>query len=119
MYQELDALKDIIFVVVEGFLLFCDEDVCDNLDTKFFITASREVLKARRESRPGYVTLQGYWVDPPGYFDHIVWPQFVLWNSHLIDDNRRDPLIHVLNTDDTSALDMTSSAIHQIKCGNL
>jgi nicotinamide/nicotinate riboside kinase len=59
--------------------------------------------------------LQGYWVDPPGYFDQIVWPQFALWNGHLIDDARRDPSIHVLNTDDTTALDMTTSAIYEIK----
>lgn len=118
LYEELDTLKDIIFIIVEGFLLFCDEDTCNNLDTKFFITASKEILKARRENRPGYVTLQGYWVDPPGYFDQIVWPQFVLWNKHLIDDTIRDPLIHVYNTDNTTALDMTSNAIHEIKRAN-
>lgn len=57
--DQLESLQDIIFVIVEGFLLFCDEQVCANLDNKFFVTASKQVLKARRESRPGYVTLQG------------------------------------------------------------
>lgn len=56
---QLDSLQDIIFIIVEGFLLFCDEDVCANLDNKFFVIASRETLKVRRESRPGYKTLQG------------------------------------------------------------
>lgn len=59
IWKQLESLEDIIFVIVEGFLLFCDADVCANLDNKFFVTASREVLKERRESRPGYKTLQG------------------------------------------------------------
>jgi nicotinamide/nicotinate riboside kinase len=57
--DQLESLQDIVFVIVEGFLLFCDEKVCANLDNKFFVTASKQVLKTRRESRPGYVTLQG------------------------------------------------------------
>ncbi|KAL7317895.1 ribosylnicotinamide kinase [Mucor circinelloides] len=111
---ELDALKDIIFVIVEGFLLFCDKEVCDNLDTKFFVKASKQILKTRRESRKGYVTLQGYWVDPPGYFDRIVWPQYVLWNDHLLHDETRDPTIQVLDTDDTSSKDITNTAIETL-----
>jgi nicotinamide/nicotinate riboside kinase len=26
--------------------------------------------------------LEGYWVDPPGYFDKIVWPEYVRLNEH-------------------------------------
>lgn len=134
---QLDSLQDIIFIIVEGFLLFCDEDVCANLDNKFFVIASRETLKVRRESRPGYKTLQGkriqhvfffvnpyfwsfipiyvgYWVDPPGYFDQIVYPQFLLWNSHLLDSDKRDPSIKVLTTDNTSSKEITSTAIHSL-----
>lgn len=59
IFDQLESLEDIIFVIVEGFLLFCDRDVCANLDNKFFVTASKHVLKKRRESRPGYKTLQG------------------------------------------------------------
>jgi len=33
--------------------------------------------KARREARSGYVTLEGFWEDPPGYVDKIVWPNYV------------------------------------------
>lgn len=61
--DQLKSLEDIIFIIVEGFLLFCDEDVCANLDHKFFVTASKQVLKKRRESRPGYKTLQGKRLD--------------------------------------------------------
>ena len=31
----------------------------------------------RREARNGYVTLEGFWEDPPDYFDKIVWPNYV------------------------------------------
>ncbi len=31
----------------------------------------------RREARDGYVTLEGFWKDPPGYVDKIVWPNYV------------------------------------------
>jgi nicotinamide/nicotinate riboside kinase len=110
----LDALKDIIFVIVEGFLIFCDQEVCDNLDNKFFVKASKKILKSRRESRKGYVTLQGYWVDPPNYFDRIVWPQYILWNDHLLHDDTRDPTIQVLDTDSTSSKDITNIAIKSL-----
>ncbi|KAG2194189.1 P-loop containing nucleoside triphosphate hydrolase protein [Mucor mucedo] len=112
--DQLKFLEDIIFIIVEGFLLFCDEDVCANLDNKFFVTASRQVLKKRRESRPGYKTLQGYWVDPPGYFDQIVYPQYLLWNSHLLDPKTIDPSIQILNTDNTSVKEMTTVVINSL-----
>lgn len=114
LFGELDELTDVIFIIIEGFLLFCDADVCDNIDNKFFVNASRQVLKERRESRKGYVTLQGYWVDPPGYFDQVVWPQFVLWNGHIIDETRRDPSIVVLATDTNSSKNITTIAIQQL-----
>ncbi|KAI8639024.1 P-loop containing nucleoside triphosphate hydrolase protein [Parasitella parasitica] len=109
--SKLDALESIIFVIVEGFLLFCDQNVCDNLDNKFFVKASKQILKMRRESRKGYVTLQGYWVDPPGYFDRIVWPQYILWNDHLLHDETRDPTIQVLDTGDAVSKDITNVAV--------
>ncbi|OBZ90122.1 Nicotinamide riboside kinase [Choanephora cucurbitarum] len=115
LYDSLDNLKDIVFVIVEGFLLFCDQRVCSNLDNKFFCNASKEVLKERRESRDGYVTLQGYWVDPPGYFDQIVWPQFLKWNRHILDSEQRGPDVLLIPTDTTSAKDMTSFAIHVLE----
>ena len=48
-----------------------------SLDIKFFLRASYAKAKARREARDGYVTLEGFWADPPGYVDKIVWPNYV------------------------------------------
>jgi nicotinamide/nicotinate riboside kinase len=48
-----------------------------HIDVKLFLRASYEKAKARREARDGYVTLEGFWADPPGYVDMIVWPNYV------------------------------------------
>lgn len=53
-------------------------------------------------------------MDPPGYFDQIVYPQYLLWNSHLLDPNKTDPSIQVLNTDDTPAKEMTITVIRSL-----
>jgi nicotinamide/nicotinate riboside kinase len=50
------------------------------MDIKVFLRVSYTKAKARREARSGYVTLEGFWEDPPGYVDQIVWPNYV--NDH-------------------------------------
>ncbi|KAK3806000.1 MAG: P-loop containing nucleoside triphosphate hydrolase protein [Linnemannia elongata] len=89
----LDSLRDRImaevsegsgttkFVILDGFILYVDEQLRNTIDVKFFLTAPYQVLKDRRESRKGYATLEGYWEDPPGYFDDIVWPNYLIYNE--------------------------------------
>jgi nicotinamide/nicotinate riboside kinase len=48
-----------------------------HIDVKLFLRASYEKAKARREARDGYATIEGFWQDPPGYVDMIVWPNYV------------------------------------------
>ncbi|KAI9321177.1 hypothetical protein DFJ73DRAFT_605530, partial [Zopfochytrium polystomum] len=64
-------------VLVDGFLLFDDPRVLQELDVLIFLHAPYEVLKSRRDSRAGYVTLEGYWADPPNYFEKFVWPAYM------------------------------------------
>lgn len=47
------------------------------IDIKFFLQVSRARATQRREARDGYVTIEGFWKDPPGYVDKIVWPNYV------------------------------------------
>ncbi|KAJ2832547.1 ribosylnicotinamide kinase [Coemansia sp. 'formosensis'] len=77
-------------ILVEGILLFHDGEqsseyhpgtVCD---TGVFIYAQYETLKARRESRTAYTTVEGVWTDPPGYFDTLVWPNFVKYHAGFL-----------------------------------
>ena len=72
-------------VVVDGFLLFGKSvpEVREMFDLKVMLRTSYEVAKARREVRTGYVTLEGFWEDPPGYVDFIVWPAYVREHSYL------------------------------------
>ncbi|KAK3842487.1 MAG: P-loop containing nucleoside triphosphate hydrolase protein [Linnemannia gamsii] len=72
------------FVILDGFILYVNEELRDTIDVSFFLTAPYQVLKERRESRKGYATLEGYWVDPPGYFDDIVWPNYMIYNEPFV-----------------------------------
>ncbi|KAG1471876.1 hypothetical protein G6F56_001863 [Rhizopus delemar] len=64
---------------------------------------SYATLKSRREERQGYHTEGGYWIDPPGYFDKIVWPEYLRLNEH--DDTLEDVL--KIDTDKNSIRDMS------------
>jgi nicotinamide/nicotinate riboside kinase len=57
-----------------------------SLDVKIFVRASYAKAKARREARDGYVTIEGFWTDPPGYVDKIVWPNYVEEHAWMFDD---------------------------------
>lgn len=80
------ASPDYHFVFVDGFMLFHSEIIARLFDVKLFFRAPYAVLKARREARLGYNTVEGFWVDPPNYFDDIVWPEFVKSHKWLFED---------------------------------
>ncbi|KAF4971739.1 hypothetical protein FSARC_1538 [Fusarium sarcochroum] len=63
----------------DGFLLYSPSmaAIKPSLDIKLFLRTTYEKAKGRREARDGYVTLEGFWADPPGYVDKIVWPNYV------------------------------------------
>ncbi|KAI9592522.1 hypothetical protein BDF19DRAFT_425339 [Syncephalis fuscata] len=73
------------FIVVDGFLLFTHPEIVSRLNVRVFVTASKEALRRRREARVGYVTVEGFWQDPPGYFDTIVWPNYILHHQALLE----------------------------------
>jgi len=77
-------------VIVDGFLLYPDAmaQIRDLFDVKLFLNSRYEVLKSRREARTGYVTLEAFWTDPPGYWDQIVWPNFVKDHAFLWEEGR-------------------------------
>ncbi|PHH55548.1 Nicotinamide riboside kinase [Ceratocystis fimbriata CBS 114723] len=74
--------------LLDGFLLFTPKlsFIMSLLDVKLFLLVSRAKATQRRESRDGYVTLEGFWKDPPGYVDKIVWPNYVQAHSWLFND---------------------------------
>lgn len=73
--------------IVDGFLLFSEgmKDVRELFDVRLFLRTSYATAKKRREARSGYVTLEGFWEDPPGYVDKIVWPNYVQDHAFLFE----------------------------------
>lgn len=76
---------DTPIAIVDGFLLYPESmaEIRELFDVKLFLRTSYETAKKRREARSGYVTLEGFWEDPPGYVDCIVWPNYVKDHAFL------------------------------------
>lgn len=82
------VLKGRRIVIVEGFLLFgksLREKAREVFDVKILLRVTYETAKKRREKRNGYVTLEGFWKDPEGYFEGVVWPGFVREHEWLFE----------------------------------
>lgn len=91
LLNELEALvqgKVIRIAIVDGFLLYSEEmaKLRDMFDIKCLLQTPYATVKRRRESRKGYVTLEGFWEDPEGYVDAIVWPNYVKDHAFLFLD---------------------------------
>src|SRR4051812_12533523 len=73
--------------LLDGFLLYSPQmgTVMETIDVKLFLGVSRAKATERREARDGYVTLEGFWKDPPGYVDKIVWPNYAEAHAWLFD----------------------------------
>lgn len=75
--------------LLDGFLLYSPPDfskTMDLIDIKIFLQVTRAKATQRREARDGYVTLEGFWKDPPGYVDKIVWPNYVEAHKWMFED---------------------------------
>ncbi len=83
---------DMHICILDGFLLYPDpkpHNVDSNpspslphsltslLQLRLFLRSTLALTRARRAARPGYVTLDGFWADPPGYVEEVVWPNYV------------------------------------------
>ncbi|KIW90212.1 uncharacterized protein Z519_08856 [Cladophialophora bantiana CBS 173.52] len=55
-----------------------------------FLPATRPQTLSRRAARTGYVTLEGFWVDPPGYVEDIVWPNYIRYHGWMYKDGNVD-----------------------------
>lgn len=95
--EEEKALRDVVaahravleghrIVLVDGFMLFHEPDVAGLFDVRLFFHSSYDTLRARRAARSGYQTLDGFWVDPPGYFSDVVWPAYEQSHRYLFEN---------------------------------
>lgn len=73
-------------LILDGFLLFTPSvpsTFRSLLDLMILLRAPYTEAKRRREARSGYTTMEGWWEDPPGYFDKVVWPNYVAENRGI------------------------------------
>ncbi|CEL53331.1 Nicotinamide riboside kinase OS=Saccharomyces cerevisiae (strain ATCC 204508 / S288c) GN=NRK1 PE=1 SV=1 [Rhizoctonia solani AG-1 IB] len=71
--------------IVEGWHLYYDQEVVNELDLRFVIRCSSDVLRARKSKR-AYKQKDGTMrVDPPYYWDHFSYPAYIRSHSHLFD----------------------------------
>ncbi|KAK6205006.1 uridine kinase activity protein [Scheffersomyces amazonensis] len=114
-----------LFILVDGFMLFHDPKILELFDVNLFFRASFETLRDRRESRDGYNTVEGFWVDPPHYFEKIVWPAFVSShkylfenediNSKLLDNIKSSYKLHdIINENGSNLIDLVGWSIDNI-----
>ncbi|KAI9804604.1 MAG: ribosylnicotinamide kinase [Piccolia ochrophora] len=61
--------------LVDGILLY--PALLADCDVRLFLRASRDQIISRRSGRDGYMTAEGWWKDPEGYVENVVWPGFV------------------------------------------
>jgi nicotinamide/nicotinate riboside kinase len=60
------------------------------LSSRLFLPLQREQMLARRLARSGYVTLEGFWADPPGYVEDVVWPNYARDHAWMYADGDVD-----------------------------
>ncbi|OCF34208.1 nicotinamide riboside kinase [Kwoniella heveanensis BCC8398] len=95
---------ELVVYIVDGFVLYYDPAVVDNLDIRIFLRVPRDILQSRREERQVYVLQPGdVWVDPPGYFGKIVWPGYIKAHQHIF-----EPITDSAPKDDHSSADGTA-----------
>lgn len=115
--------KHIYFI--DGFMLFHDPEITNLFDVKLFFHASFATLKRRREARSGYNTVEGFWTDPPEYFEKIVWPAFESSHKYLFTNNDVEGQLNpkvaaqykihdVKNEDGCKLIDLVTSALNII-----
>lgn len=80
--------SQLTIALVDGFLLYAEslKQIRDLFDIKLFLRTNYETAKRRREARSGYVTIKGFWEDPPGYVDNIVWPNYSRDHAFLFEN---------------------------------
>jgi nicotinamide/nicotinate riboside kinase len=60
------------------------------LTPRLFLPSTRAQTLSRRQRRTGYVTLEGFWTDPPGYVEDVVWPNYARDHAWMYTDGDVD-----------------------------
>jgi nicotinamide/nicotinate riboside kinase len=72
--------------LLDGFLLYpptLTPSPLPHLSIKLLLLTTLPALLERRARRTGYVTLEGFWEDPEGYVENVVWANYVRDHAFL------------------------------------
>lgn len=74
-------------ILTDGFLLLGHSQARLRalFDAKILLRASYADARGRRAARKAYVTLDGFWEDPEGYFEGVVWPAWAEEHAWLFE----------------------------------
>lgn len=74
---------NIVWGLIDGFLLYWNQEVIEQLDIRFLLRVPLKTLEGRRKARQVYITAMHFteegdaWVDPPDYWEKIVLPAYL------------------------------------------
>ncbi|KAG1873844.1 hypothetical protein F4604DRAFT_1925422 [Suillus subluteus] len=81
------ANTKVIWVLVDGFMLYWDQDVNRQLDVCIFLRVPEHILKKRREMQFQFLPQPGVpWIDPEGYWDIVCYPEYAAAHQDLFKD---------------------------------
>jgi nicotinamide/nicotinate riboside kinase len=86
-----DSNEKLNFLIIEGFLIYSYSPVADLCNLKYFIDTNKEICSNRRKSRVYNPA------DVPGYFDKIVWPEYLKHKSEIIANVNLQKIIKFLD----------------------
>ncbi|ODV85032.1 hypothetical protein CANARDRAFT_8162 [[Candida] arabinofermentans NRRL YB-2248] len=86
------------FVFLDGFLLYQNEQLAHLFDVKLFFKTDFQTLKQRRDNRE-YVIDNGVWVDPPNYFENLVWKEYYKNHNFLFVDGDNEENVKLNKND--------------------
>ncbi|KAK7693427.1 hypothetical protein QCA50_002995 [Cerrena zonata] len=69
--------EKLVWAIVDGFVLYWDKRVVQDLDIRAFIRVPEDIARSRREARSYYTPEGEVWRDPPQYWEKIVWPAYI------------------------------------------
>ncbi|KAJ7502854.1 P-loop containing nucleoside triphosphate hydrolase protein, partial [Mycena galericulata] len=87
-----DGGEQIVWGLVDGFLLYWHPEVIEQLDVRIYLRVPHDALRQRRHERHGYHTAvqsdpEGtLWRDPPLYWEQIVYPAYVDANREVFEN---------------------------------
>ncbi|KAG2078644.1 P-loop containing nucleoside triphosphate hydrolase protein [Suillus decipiens] len=85
------ANTKVIWVLVDGFMLYWDQDVIHQLDVCIFLRVQEHILKKRRETRFRDELQHGVllpYTDPEGYWDNVCYPEYIMTHKDLFEDGK-------------------------------